>query len=439
MEQEEQVQISNESAEQAVIYSAIHDSGSIEKLRSWLPNQDRFYYAGNQRIWETILDMHSNREFIDMVTVSEKLREKFPNSPELITEVAFLPELPSTANCEEYAKIVLKRYTKNRISLNARKISTLAINSDSSVSELLEKMSSDIREFQDLQPQRRKELEIEVNDTVNNIKFGDNIIPFGIPALDDPAGGMTRKEVTVIGGRPGNGKTTLSLNIAISLAEHNRVGVIFNREMSNTEMLKKMITIESGISYGRIRRRELNESELDIIDKTGKHIVEKYKTKLLMFDGIRDIATSMRELSRIGKIDYIIDDYIQLIKPYNSDVDRRFQIEEIMNEYKWVAKEKDAAVILISQLNRDVEKRFTDPRPRLSDFAEGGTIEQVAENAIFCFYGYSFDSEVFAKHQYELIFAKTRYGESGTYKVGFNGDRCRIYPTEEEARLSSLQ
>jgi len=103
-----------------------------------------------------------------------------------------------------------------------------------------------------------------------------------------------------------------------------------------------------------------------------------------------------------------------------------------MNEYKWIAKKENLHCILVSQLSRDIEKRY-DPRPRMSDFAESSAIEHVAESAIFTFYGYQFDDEKYSPYQAEFITAKSRYGKTGTYIVGFNGNKCSFYDSEEEA------
>lgn len=209
---------------------------------------------------------------------------------------------------------------------------------------------------------------------------------------------------------------------------------MFNREMSNTEMLKKMAVLESGISYGKIRHNELSLDEKAHLVKTINGIKEKYEKQLILYDDIRSLDETLREIGRVSDMDVIIDDYIQQIK-VSSRSDRRFELEEIMNEYKWVAKSYNCSIVLLSQLNREIEKRVLDPRPRMSDFAESGAIEQVAENALFVFYGYVFNHEQFGEYEYELIFSKVRYGKVGTYRVGFNGDKCKLYSSPEAAAL----
>ena len=111
----------------------------------------------------------------------------------------------------------------------------------------------------------------------------------------------------------------------------------------------------------------------------------------LAFDDIRSLDDCIREINK-GKPDVVIDDYIQLIDVGQGYKDRRFEIEKIVQDYKWAVKQNNCSAILVSQLNRDIEKRF-DPRPRMSDYAESGVIEQTAESAIL----YSMDTTLIVK------------------------------------------
>ena len=107
-----------------------------------------------------------------------------------------------------------------------------------------------------------------------------------------------------------------------------------------------------------------------------------------------------------------------------------------MQEYKWICKTENCSAILVSQLNREIEKRL-DPRPRMSDYSESGVIEQTAESAMFVYYGYNFDSERYNPYKSEIIVSKSRYGKIGTHKVGFNGNRCKFYINSDMAQKDS--
>ena len=200
--------------------------------------------------------------------------------------------------------------------------------------------------------------------------------------------------------------------------------------MSNPEMIRKLVVMEGkNLSYSKIRKGDLNGST-DEFNKSIDKIKDKYKNNLLMFDDVKTLDEAMLEISR-HKPDVIIDDYIQLISCPDT-LERRFQIEKIVQDYKWICKKENCSALLVSQLNRDIEKRY-EPRPRLSDYSESGVIEQTAESALFVWYGYVFNDEEYSPYQSEIISAKTRYGKVTSEVVGFNGDRCRFYTTKEEA------
>jgi replicative DNA helicase len=201
-------------------------------------------------------------------------------------------------------------------------------------------------------------------------------------------------------------------------------------------MLKKMVVMESnGLKYGDIRRNDLSETskeEFELVSEKMKHNYENF----LMYDNVRTLDDCLREIAK-HKPDVVIDDYIQLIDVQGVKEGRRFEIEKIMQEYKWICKQEDCSSILVSQLNREIEKRF-DPRPRMSDYAESGVIEQTAESAMFVFYGHNFDSEKFNPYKSEIIVSKSRYGKIGTHAVGFNGGRCKFYMNSNMAEKDNI-
>ena len=150
-----------------------------------------------------------------------------------------------------------------------------------------------------------------------------------------------------------------------------------------------------------------------------------------MFDNIRDFAMSSSEVKKF-KPDIIFDDYIQLItcKSRGRDDQRRLQIEKLVNDYKWLAKETESVVVLASQLNRYVERanRGKSLEPQLSDLAESGAIEQVAENVFFSYYDYKVRGEDGkGKNIITLIASKIRYGNSGSVDLGYDGNKCTLY------------
>jgi|TARA_R110001583_G_scaffold9615_2_gene45411 replicative DNA helicase len=420
---------SSADAENSVLGCILMDGEDcFDKALPWIRNDDAFYIDNNKKIWQAIKVLRQKKDPIDLITVSNELKEN--KETDIAYYLSGLPDsIVTSANIENHAKIVWEKYVQREVRKTSYKMNGVSFDKYKKTMPLINKQLKWLEELRDLQPDRLNNLDAMVDEAVDYIKSGENVIKFGMYALDKPAGGMTRKEVTVLGGRPGHGKTTLMVNILKSLIEQGYKVMLFNREMSNTEMLRKLIVLESkSLLYGNIRRGEIEGLE-DQIDKAEKTIKKKYKN-LIMYDDIRTLEDGIAEISK-HKPDIVIDDYIQLIT-MDDNKDRRFQIEKIMQEYKWVAKKENCSALLLSQLNREIERRI-DPYPRMSDYAESGVIEQTVENALFVFYGYNFDHENYDMYESEIISCKTRYGVVGGYKVGFAGNRCGFYATRDQA------
>ena len=426
-------------AEEAVIGSILLKGSSIfEKCNGWIRKSEAFYHTKHRLLWEAFEKMHRNGEVMDSVTVLQNIKDN-----DLINEndglnaywLSGLPEkVPTTANVEHYSRIVWEKYIKRESIKSAHQLySTSFDKQEEKAEELLHEHAHLINELMEIAPSKKREISEIVNDTIDTLKTGKNIIPFGYKPLDNIAGGMTRKEITVIGGRPGHGKTTLTTNLTLSLLRQGYKVMLFNREMSNSEMMKKFFVMSSdGLSYKDLRVGDIDEGRMEIIEMIAEDVKKKL-SNLIMYDDIRTLSDAMREVQR-EKPDVVIDDYIQLVKVKNkSNKDRRFEIEDILTEYKWVCKKENCSAILVSQLNREIEKRL-EPRPKMSDFSESGAIEQTAETALFVFYGYNFDDEKYDKHEIEVICDKARYGKVGTYVMGFNGNKCKFYDNGDMAR-----
>ena len=423
---------SSKNAEESVLGCILLDGVSIyEKVAAWIRDEDAFYYKDNQTVWKAIKEIYKSGEPIDVITVTNKVKDTNPDETMGYFITGLPMEVATTANAEYHAKIIWERHIQREAAKTANKLYKTSFTDYEKLDTTLQQHSRLIDELKDLQPSKKTDIDVIISNTLSNLKNGSNIIPFGLQQLDYPAGGMTRKEVTVLGGRPGHGKTTLAINIVRSLIAQGYKVMLFNREMSNEEVMKKIIIMESkDIEYSKIRKNKLTDVEMTEVELLTEKIDKKYKN-LIMYDNIRKLSEAMLEISRY-KPDVILDDYIQLIQVDNIE-ERRFQIESIMYEYKWICKKENCSAILVSQLNREIEKRI-DPKPRLSDFAESGVIEQTAETAIMPFYGWNFDNESHDRYEIEIIVPKSRYGTIGTYVMGFNGNRCKFYFDRDDAK-----
>ena len=425
----------SEEAEKALLGCMIQGGSREQEIAmAWVRDDDAFYNNDCKDVWKSFKELYKEQIDVDFITLTEKVQEL--SGKQLAYFITGLTELvPSTANVENYAKIVWQKYIQRETAKSATKLVDASYDSNGSVKEILSEHNKLIDELKNIQPSKQIDMSILIDDMKDVMEQDSNLIPFNLAHLDSFAGGMTRKEITVIGGRPGHGKTTLIINIIRGLIYQGYNVMLFNREMSNTEMLKKMVVMESKeLEYGSVRRNELEDISKEEFDTTAETMKDKYKN-LTMYDNIRSLDDCLREISK-HKPDVVIDDYIQLIQVDGIKEGRRFEIEKIMQEYKWISKSEDCSVILVSQLNREIEKRI-DPRPRMSDYAESGVIEQTAESAMFVFYGHNFDSERYDQYKSEIIVSKSRYGRIGTHQVGFNGGRCKFYMNDKLAKDDS--
>ena len=423
-------------AEQAVLGSIIvGGKRELDVAIAWIRDDNAFYDQTNKAIWQSIKSLFDDNVEIDMVTLCDKVKDKTGDSKAYYI-TGLTDNLVSKSNIAGYSRIVWEKYIQRETAKSAELLLNASFEDYKEVGSILQKHTRLIDELKQIQPSKIKDIGVLIDEMKATVEEDTNLIPFNLASLDAFAGGMTRKEITVLGGRPGHGKTTLVINIIKGLIEQGYKVMLFNREMSNTEMLKKMTVMDSNaLKYGDIRRNDLSEKDKGEFDSISDKMKKDYK-KFIMYDNVRTLHDCLREISK-HKPDIVIDDYIQLIDVQGVKEGRRFEMEKIMQEYKWICKQEDCSAILVSQLNREIEKRL-DPRPRMSDYAESGVIEQTAESAMFVFYGHNFDSDKYNPYKSEIIVAKSRYGKIGTHMVGFNGGRCKFYMNSNMAEKDSI-
>ena len=424
-------------AEDVLLGGILSDPSIYESIMNYI-NEDILYKQTSKILWNKVGHMIKSGYHVDLVTVAEALTEGEKSAG--VTPY-YLSGLFEYAVCKSlaivYAKSIYEKYLLRLIIERSSKVQELAHNNHAKTYDVLTDTHSLIGELIEIRPGEIFDIASTMEDVVSSIEVGEtNLIKTGFTGLDALSGGMTRGEITIVGGRPGHGKTTFTVNLVKSLVESNQKVTLFNREMTNVEMLKKLIALESGkLSYGMIRRGIFDRHGLDELKRVKQAIINKYsKDKFVMFDNLKDFSSGASEVKKF-KPDVIIDDYIQLIKPDNQQDQRRLQLEKIVNDYKWLAKSTKACAILVSQLNRQIESRTTQ-RPMLSDLAESGAIEQVAENVWFVFYDYkiNFAKSKVGANGIEIIGSKVRYGNSGSIKLGFDGDKVKLYNTTEDFR-----
>ena len=425
-------------SEDVLLGSVITNIEDYESVSRYFMERDVFYQDKAELLWKRITEMKRKGEHIDTLSVCSTITKS--DSSKGLTKyyvTGCTSDTCAKGAVELYAIRIYEKFLLRKVIVESENISEKAKSNDRDIYKSISKAHSLYGELLNSRPSQAQDIEDVISDTLHEIKNkSTKLIKTGYDNVDKFAGGLTRGEVTIIGGRPGHGKTTVMINLLSRALENGQRAMFFSRELPNSELFKKIICLESEqLSYSMVRKNVYTENALLVVNNTISEIKKKYSSdRFLMFDNIRDFEMSSSEVKKF-KPDIIFDDYIQLISCSGYEDSRRLQIEKLVNDYKWLAKETDCVVVLASQLNRGIERdsRGKSYNPQLSDLAESGAIEQVAENVFFSYYDYKVKGEAGkGKNIISLHACKVRYGDSGVSDLGYDGDKCKIYNSIEE-------
>ena len=420
-------------SEDVLLGSVITNIEDYESVSRYFMERDVFYQDKAELLWKRITEMKRKGEHIDTLSVCSTITKS--DSSKGLTKyyvTGCTSDTCAKGAVELYAIRIYEKFLLRKVIVESENISEKAKSNDRDIYKSISKAHSLYGELLNSRPSQAQDIEDVISDTLHEIKNkSTKLIKTGYDNVDKFAGGLTRGEVTIIGGRPGHGKTTVMINLLSKALENGQRAMFFSRELPNSELFKKIICLESEqLSYSMVRKNVYTENALLVVNNTISEIKKKYSSdRFLMFDNIRDFEMSSSEVKKF-KPDIIFDDYIQLISCSGYEDSRRLQIEKLVNDYKWLAKETDCVVVLASQLNRGIERdsRGKSYNPQLSDLAESGAIEQVAENVFFSYYDYKVKGEAGkGKNIISLHACKVRYGDSGVSDLGYDGDKCKIY------------
>lgn len=420
--------------EEAVIGCIIKNKSVYDKVEPYLSDPEVWYDDRAKTLWDILTVMVRNNEEVDLVTVNNRIDEEKRKTGldsvylSIITEPIYSPNMGVA-----YAKQIYEKYIFRRIVKISNTIGSRAYDENNIVYELLTEAHTLFGELIELRPSAGFDVISTITAALNEIISRDtNLIRCAWEKVNEFAGGFTRGEISIIGGRPGHGKTTVLMNLASQFVLKGLKVMLFNRELPNVEVIKKLMCIESGnLSYKKVRNSEFNKKdEKELIQVAGDMKILYASERFQMFDTVRDMTKTAIEIKKF-KPDVVLDDYIQLIEPDPKIDQRRLQLERICNDYKWIAKTQKCAVILASQLNRGIEQYARkNKEPQLSDLAESGAIEQVAENVYFAHYPHKNGGK--DPHKIWLYAKKVRYGSTGNIILGYDGDKCKVYGSYED-------
>ena len=427
----------NVEAEACLLASLLIDSESFEKLYSFdfRLSSDDFYDKKHQYVFYAMEELKKKNAPIDIVTLTDEIKNTNTidkvGGAEYITSL--LDKIPTSANIEYYAKIIkTKSMLRKVISVCTDTISK-SMENISDVQLIIdeaEKNIFDINEEQHLS--HIVHIKKNLYDILEHAsKTSGNVVEIsGVPSgyfqLDELTDGFQPSELIVIAARPSMGKTSFALNIATKSAikYKQRIG-IFSCEMSQKSLVKRMLCSEANVDQTRMRKNILKQEEIERLVRGAERL---YDTTIIFDDNPNIPILELRSKARRMKKDYSIDalfvDYLQLITVEESmrRSPRHEQIAYVSRSLKGLARQLNIPVIALAQLNRDIEARGEDSRPRLSDLKDSGSIEQDADLVIFihkaktsdAYQNYGSDAEV-----KEIIIGKNRMGPTGLVNMVF--------------------
>lgn len=419
----------NKEAEQSIVGAMLVDKDSCILIFESVTAED-FYIEANKNIFLAQQRLFDRDEPIDIITVSEELRaEDKLDAVGGIEYLAYLATtLPTTANLKQYIDIVKDKTVLRRLIKASSEILDLSYAPGAESETASEEASRRIFDLMDDQSSRGivhiKDVLLQAHEDLVNLyenKGKISGVPTGIDGLDRKLFGLQKSALILIAARPGVGKTSFALNIAVHAAvKENVTAAIFSLEMSSSQLISRIMSSHMLIDSEHLRSGELTDSDWD---KIAVSLNELGNAPIYINDStevsLSDIRAKCRRLKIEKNLGLIVIDYLQLMQGPKSE-SREKEIAAISRSLKKLAIELDIPIIALSQLSRAVEKR-ADRKPMLSDLRESGSIEQDADIVLFLDREDMYNPETENKNVADCIIAKHRQGETGTVQMGWNG------------------
>ena len=414
-------------AEQAVLGSMLIDADCVKDVMDQLQTQD-FYLRTNRDIFETIYQMFVYSKPIDGVTVAGEMEKNGKSNEQTRSYLVQLMEVtPTSANVMEYVRIVQEKSLMRQVAFAAGRITAMVQQGTGSAGDMLEAAEQRIyairrgRSAQGMVP-----VSMVLGDVMSQLAElsarGGKSVPglsTGLSAVDAKINGMNKSDLLLLAARPGMGKTSMALNVALSAArESGKTVAIFSLEMSKEQLVTRLIASEGLVENQRLITGNLRESDWQRIAEAASALscmdIRIDDNPLLT---VADMNAKCRRLDNLG---LVVIDYLQLMtsaggKGYSGE-NRQQAVSDISRMLKIMAKELQVPVLCLSQLSRANEKR-EDKRPMLSDLRESGAIEQDADIVMFLYRDDYYNADTEKHNVAECIVAKNRHGETGKVEL----------------------
>jgi replicative DNA helicase len=421
----------NIEAEQSLLGALLIDKDAIANIAEMLRPENFYKTEQHGSIYSAIVTLYEKREPIDVVTVTEKLKQMGyldkVGGPAYLTELVNM--VPTAAHVETYAKIIRSHAMRRTLISFSTKFTDMAFDEGVEVNEVLEECEQSIF---GLSQQNVKRDFIQLKDAIaQSFDRLDELqktsgklrgVPTGYRDLDNKLAGLQDSNLIILAARPGMGKTSLALNLAMHAAVNVGVPVgIFSLEMSQEELVDRLLVSQADIDAWRLKTGKLDEKDYDKLSHAMGVLAE---APIFIDDtpgiSLGEIRTKARRLQAEHGLRFIIVDYLQLIKGRGGD-NRVQEVSEISQGLKNLARELKIPVMVLSQLSRAVETRGGN-KPQLSDLRESGSIEQDADVVMFL---WREDAE--NQENIMLDIAKHRNGALKSIPLHFKGDRVRFF------------
>lgn len=404
--------------ERALIGSLILKQELIDTLASRLTAAD-FFDKQFGKLFSLLVEMRERRQAIDILTLRLNMTSRGIDIPMAELGLIFTT-VPHALHATHYAEHVLEssriRKLKKSIKQTAIDLESPMVDSESIVNNL-ESLIDECRTAEDDEVRTMAEAGVELIAELESTKGMRRSADWGIWSLDQVVGGLMPGEVCVIAARPGNGKTSLAVQVALHNSESHRKAFIVSLEMRRVELAARVFGGLTGVSGDDIRRNRLNNVQLAKLE-TG---VEQLKdAPLFVYDPpVASMSQIRGKIKQLGDVSLLVIDYLSLIRPEQKarHQDRHLEVAEISRRCKRLAKELRIPIIVLQQLNRTAEGQV----PTLAKLAESGAIEQDADIVLFL------HRDDRGSNGFELIVAKHRHAQPGVkVQLDFDGSATRF-------------
>lgn len=422
-------------AERSVLGSLMLDKNAVIKIADLIMAED-FYQPSHLKIFESILELFNKNEPIDILSVTNKLKDKGQLSE--IGGSAYLTELingvPTATHIAHYAKIIRDKKVLRELITTSSEITEKVFGNLGDSEDLLDEIEQKIFSIaQKTSPKNFILLKDELKDAYERIEKlhqgekGLRGVTTGFNEIDHYLSGLQKSDLVILGARPSVGKTTFALDIARNAAATGRAAAIFSLEMSREQVVDRLIAAEAKVPLWRLRTGRLtDEIEFQMIQEA----LDKLSRLPIFIDdtpspNILQLRSMARRLQAENhNLGLIIIDYVQLILPRRHSENMVQQFTEISHGLKALARELNLPILAVSQLNRAVDQREVKI-PRLSDLRETGSWEQDADVVMFI---YRKDRDrhnptLEEQNMAEIIIAKHRNGPIGTVQLKFDPEK----------------